>query len=80
MPPEKNHPQTLNWSGLLLAVPAIVFLALYMTDTDFTLADQALAVVFVILLFFGTRMMWQQQQRDLRQRATQKSQQQNKRD
>jgi|GEM_PF-5673772 len=57
---KSSSPKSLTGSALLLAIPAVAFLVLYMTDTDFTPLKQAVALLFAALLFVGAWHLSQQ--------------------
>lgn len=66
----------IDFRGVRLALPAIAFLLLYMSATQFTLLDQIIAFVFVTLLAYGTRALQLQQKRERLQVAPKADRQQ----
>jgi hypothetical protein len=62
-----NRVSKFDKKGLWLAIPAVVFLVLYMSAQQFTMIDHVIAFVFVGILAYGTYSLQQEQHRQRRQ-------------
>jgi hypothetical protein len=71
--------QKFDVRGVFLAMPAMAFLVLYMASQQFTIWDQAIAVIFVALLAYGTLSLQQQQRREQLQRMEARNRQRDER-